>query len=137
MFMRLFVAMIAVAGFALSGSAARANHEMPRVHAARVTFVQPTRVNGSILLGSYVIVHDEDQMARGEPCTTFYRLNAGKRAEAVVKFHCVPRKAEVVARPALRTCAALGPVTATNLVELVDYQFAGDSEAHGVPGVGR
>ena len=133
MFMRLFVAMIAFAGLGFSGPAARADREMPRVQAARVTFVRPTRVNGFFLLGSYVVVHDEGKMAQGEPCTTFYRLHTRERAEVVVAFRCEPRQAEVVAQPMFRTCPSRGPVTGTTLVELVDYQFAGDTEAHGVP----
>lgn len=40
-----------------------------------------------------MIVHDEDKMRRGEPCTAFYRVGTRTRPlEDVVSFHCIPRE---------------------------------------------
>jgi hypothetical protein len=51
------------------------------------------------LIGVHLIVHDEDKMMRGEPCTALYRVGTKKRPVDVLE----------------------------------EYQFAGDSEGHGVP----
>jgi hypothetical protein len=105
----------------------------PPVQASRITFAQVTRVCGHYLSGTYVVVHDDTKMARGEPCTTFYRLNSDTDAEAVVSFHCLPRQRDVVSSTTITTTPTPGTTTATRTVDLVEYQIAGDSEAHGVP----
>ncbi|MGE5242696.1 MAG: hypothetical protein ACM3SQ_00525 [Betaproteobacteria bacterium] len=98
---------------------------------ALVNFVEPTRVGSDILSGTYLIVHDDIKMERGEPCTTIYRWDPvrGPR-EAVVSFRC---------HPALRNVAGRLTLTVRRLRDLgsgcrlIEYQFAGDAEAHGVP----
>src|SRR5579872_7134194 len=65
----------------------------PRYQSAIVSFEHPTWVTNQLLVGTYVIVHDEDKMARGEPCTTIYRVGSSRNPlEEVVSFHCIPRK---------------------------------------------
>src|ERR1041384_659226 len=55
------------------------------------TFSDPGLVTNQILMGSYLIVHDDAKMARGEPCTTFYRFDPAKGPqEEAVSFHCTP-----------------------------------------------
>lgn len=74
-----------------------------------VTFRDPVLVGDRILLGRYVIEHDNDRMARGEPCT---RLT----------------------RPAATTDLVFLRRTGTfPLQALLDFQFAGESSSHGVP----
>src|SRR6266567_2044188 len=64
---------------------------------AMVTFARPTWVTDQMVVGTYVVVHDEDKMARGEPCTTFYRVGAAQeRLQEVVSFHCIPRERAIV-----------------------------------------
>src|SRR5205807_1227224 len=64
---------------------------------AMVTFARPTWVAGQMLVGTYVIVHNPDKMARGEPCTALYRVGTRQRPlEEVVAFHCVPRERRTV-----------------------------------------
>jgi hypothetical protein len=50
-----------------------------------------------IPMGPYLIVHDGTKMARGEPCTSFYRFDPVKgRQEAVLSFHCTPARRNLV-----------------------------------------
>src|SRR5262245_1143159 len=37
-----------------------------------VLFMKPVLIGTRVLLGKYVIAHDNDRMARGEPCTYIY-----------------------------------------------------------------
>ena len=55
--------------------------------ATDVWFMQPVRVGDTILQGRYVIEHDNDRMARGEPCTHIYAFNNQKTP--IVAFHCM------------------------------------------------
>ena len=94
-----------------------------------VNFVNTVRVGRSFVFGPVLIVHDDAKMARGEPCTTFYRfdLSTGPREE-LVSFHCKPRRAAAVAATTFAT------VNDTDGVRrLTEYQIAGDTEAHGIP----
>ena len=103
------------------------------IQAARITFPEPTRACGHILLGTYIVVHDDARMARGEPCTTFYRLHPNADAEDVLSFHCIPRQRPLASELTIVTAPQRGATISTRFVELVEYQFAGDSEAHALP----
>jgi hypothetical protein len=103
------------------------------IQSSLVTFTEPTRVCGHFLWGSYIVVHDDAKMAAGGPCTTFYKTRAGQAAEPVVSFHCIPRPRELAAKTLITTVPTSGTTTATRTVDLVEYQIAGDTEAHGVP----
>jgi hypothetical protein len=97
---------------------------------AIVEFERPTCVAGEMLIGTYVIVHDRGKMVRGEPCTALYRVGGRTRPlEEVVSFHCMPHERRVAS--SFRTTLSLNP--ALGIDTLVEYQFAGDSEGHGVP----
>ena len=92
-----------------------------------VWFHRPVRVGGRILQGRYVIEHDNDRMARGEPCTHIYAYNNQKLP--VVRFHCTHlergRTGENIA-----VLASIGDGT---MQQLLEFQFAGETAAHGVP----
>ena len=131
---RLLIATsLLIAAAASTGSAVRAQSDTPHWKAARVTFLLPTRVCDQYLMGTYVVVHDEDKMMRDEPCTTFYRVGATEKAEAVVSFHCIPKPRAPVTAPTLTTIPTGGVTTTTRTVTLVEYQLPGEAEAHGVP----
>ena len=49
-----------------------------------IWFKEPTFVGKTILQGHYVIEHDNDRMARGEPCTHIYAFD--DRTAPVVTF---------------------------------------------------
>ena len=92
-------------------------------------FPEPVLVKGQFIMGPVLIVHDSAKMARGEACTTFYRFDTGVGPkEALLSFHCRPRQAEPVATTTFTTVS-----TEAGCKKLVEYQIAGDPEAHGIP----
>lgn len=113
--------LIAAAGFGLPSK--------PVVQTLAVTFQQPVRVGHFVLLGRYVIEHDDARMARGEPCTLIYA--ADDRRLPVVAFHCthLERDASDVATVVLASADANG------IKRLSEFQFGGDQAAHGVPAI--
>jgi hypothetical protein len=127
---RVVVVSVLVAGALAPGTPAITRDRTPGQQSAMVRFEHLTCVAGEMLIGSYVIVHDKDKMARGEPCTALYR--AGGRMgplDQVVSFHCIPRERKVVSSST--TTIGMNPVLGVDT--LIEYQFAGDSEGHGVP----
>jgi hypothetical protein len=103
----------------------------PARQSARVYLNEPTMIGSTIVQGPVVFTHDNTKMARGEPCTTVYLFEPGNgRAEAIASFHCIPRHRPVVHKFTITTepNAALGFGCL-----LTEFQFAGDSEGHGVP----
>ena len=120
----LLVGTLAPVTFAMNGDRA------PSQQSAIVRFERPTWVVSHMLIGTYVIVHDEDKMTRGEPCTALYLVGPRTRPlEEVVSFHCIPRERKVV--PAFSITVSSDPERGIDT--LTEYQFAGDPEGHGVP----
>jgi hypothetical protein len=94
-----------------------------------VNFPDPVLVKDQFVMGPVLIVHDNAKMARGEACTTFYRFDRTKGPQhAIVSFHCVPRQTNTVATATFMTVSS-----EPGCRRLVEYQIAGDSEAHGIP----
>lgn len=98
------------------------------VQTSRVVFRDPVKVGDIILMGRYVIEHDNNRMARGDPCTRIYE--AADRRQPVVAFHCthLDRPYTDTATVVLRNAPSSYPVKA-----LTEFQFAGEAAAHGVP----
>jgi hypothetical protein len=99
---------------------------------AIVYLTEPTLIGSTIVRGPVLFTHDNARMARGEPCTTVYLFEPMKGpVEEVASFHCIPTPRKVVHKFTISTRpnAALGFGCL-----LTEFQFAGDSEAHGVPG---
>ena len=99
---------------------------------AVVTLTEPTLIGSTIVQGPVLFTHDERKMARGEPCTTVYLFEPKKNgpAEEIASFHCIPTARQVVNTFTVRTT----PNTALGYgCILTEYQFARDSEGHGVP----
>ncbi len=91
-----------------------------------VFFQRPTLVGRTILQGRYVIQHDNDRMARGEPCT--YIFSKQDLTKPVATFHCVHIERDRAGQNVV--------VLATNSDgwnKLEEFQFAGESAAHGYP----
>lgn len=102
---------------------------IPTQHSALVVFTQPTIVAGAFVSGKVVFAHDDGKMANGGPCTTVYQYVPGGQGKKLVEFMCRPTEARRADHFTVR-CArpfATGPGV------LTEYQFAGDTEAHGVP----
>ena len=120
------VALCSISGMASSGDAAG-----PARRWAIVSFVNPVLVGDQFLMGSYLIVHDDAKMAKGEACTSIYRFDPRKGPGVeVVAFHCVPANREVCA-----TTRIVLQSRGVDMPRLLEYQFAGDTEGHGVPGL--
>jgi len=95
-----------------------------------VNFKETVRVNGRYVVGPVLIVHDMKKMANGEPCTAFYRFDPAEGPkEELVSFHCIPK----VARQRLAQTTFKTVVVEPGVKQLVEYQIAGDDEAHGIP----
>jgi len=95
-----------------------------------VTFNETIRVAGRFVYGPVLIVHDNQKMAKGEPCTTFYRFDPARGPrEELLSFHCRPVQRDVAAVHTL----VLADAPEGGCRRLIEYQIAGDSEAHGVP----
>ncbi len=119
----LVIALVAISAPASFVSAA-ATREV-----AIVNISGPLEVQRQLLSGQYVFEHDASRMARGEPCTTIYEFTPNGLGRKVLSFHCIPRQ----------TGASAGTFTMTVRrsvdapPKLVGYQFAGDTEDHGIP----
>jgi hypothetical protein len=123
----LFAGAFVPATFAMQGD--RAFHRQ----SAEVQFARPTWVAGDMLVGPYIIVHDEEKMMRGEPCTALYRLGSDMRpGEEVVSFRCIPRERRIV--PGFTITVISDPAGSIDTCDfLTEYQFGGEAEGHGVP----
>ena len=119
----LLVGALAASVSTSGGSAA------PQRQWAIAHFEHPTEVWNQTLMGAYLVVHDDAKAARGEPCTSFYTVETASGPHEVVSFHCVPRQRPVADRFGITTRWDAARAT----YYLSEYQFAGDSEAHGVP----
>ena len=130
---RITVASVLLVGALVPATFAMTGDEAPRQQSAIVRFERPTMVAGEMLIGTYVIVHDEGKMARGEPCTALYPVAAQERPfEEVVSFHCIPHERKFV--PSFTTTVSSNPAFRIDTSDtLTEFQFAGDSEGHGVP----
>lgn len=97
---------------------------------AIASLTEPTLIGSTIVEGSVLFTHDDAKMARGEPCTTVYLFEPTKGpAEEIASFHCIPKSRKIVHKFTITTrpnALGFGCV-------LTEYQFAGDSEGHGVP----
>jgi hypothetical protein len=93
---------------------------------AEVWFMRPTWIGKSIVQGRYVIEHDNDRMARGEPCTHVYAFD--DRETPVATFHCTHLERD---RASKNTVVLIS--MPDGLQKLTEFQFAGESAAHGYP----
>lgn len=101
------------------------NPQPPVRQLTEVFFQRPTFVGRNILQGRYVIEHDNDRMARGEPCTYIYAFN--DRTKPVVTFHCTHIERERAGQTVV-VLQSKGDMAAMD-----EFQFAGETAAHGVP----
>ena len=115
---------VALSGSSFTGSKAANAGKRQK---ATTRFSQPVRLQGVMLKGEYLFVHDDEAMARGEACTFVYKGNAAVKENLVLSFHCIPAQRFKVTSFTVRTQQVNG------VDELREYQFAGDTEAHTVP----
>ena len=122
----LLVGVLAAGAVATSGDGAGPTHQWAVVYVA-----EPTLIGSTIVQGPVLFTHDDTRMARGEPCTTVHLFEpTGGPTEEIASFHCIPVSRNIVHKFTLRT----RPNTEMGLgCVLTEYQFAGDTEGHGVP----
>ncbi len=91
-------------------------------------FPNPVTVQGVVLKGKYLFVHDDAAMNRGESCTFIYKGEIEVRDQLVTSFHCIH-----IERTKANNFIWRSRETAPGVMELVDFQFSGETAAHGVP----
>lgn len=113
---------------ALSSSSSVASKAAPaKKQRAVMTFTTPVKLQGVMLKGEYLFVHDDAAMARGEACTFVYKGTAETPSKLVVKFECTPIPRAKVGSFTVRTNDVDG------VSVLTEYQFEGQTESHGIP----
>ena len=129
---RIIVGSLLVLGVLSAGAIATSGDRVaPPRQWAITNFTNPVLVTDQILMGPYLVVHDDARMERGEPCTTFYRFDpATGPKEEVVSFHCTPANRKLADKTTFTQSEKLASV---GIARLTEYQFAGDCEAHGIP----
>jgi hypothetical protein len=95
-----------------------------------IRFNSPVILQGVTLQGEYLFVHDEAAMARGEACTYVYRGTEAVASKLAVSFHCDP-----ISRPKATHFTVTSRELSPGVTEVREYQFKGETEAHGVPGL--
>ena len=129
---RILVGTLFLVGMLAAGTVATSGDgTAPSRQSATVYLTEPTLIGSIIVEGPVLFTHDNAKMTRGEPCTTVYLLEPTKGpTEEVASFHCIPTARQVVHKFTITTRpnAALGFGCV-----LTEFQFAGDSEGHGVP----
>lgn len=79
--------------------------------------------------GKYVFEHDDERMARGEPCMYVYSYLDGKADKVLVSFHCQP----VERKLATSTVTSEEMTKEPGVFRLLEVQFAGTTKGHIVP----
>ena len=90
-------------------------------------FAQPTLIGRTIVQGRYVIEHDNERMARGEPCTHIYAYS--DQQNPVATFHCTHLERDRADDNVL----VLINDPASGMKRLVEFQFLGETASHGHP----
>ena len=129
---RLFLLVLMVCAVALSGNLLPSTAKATSPHEERVLveFNNQVKLLGVFLKGRYLIVHDDEMMARGEACTFVYSMKEGRQDKLVLSFHCTPVAREKAESFTIRSVSLL-PSLGIN--EVLEIQFAGSSEGHLVP----
>jgi hypothetical protein len=120
------VGVLAVGTIATSGDTFASARQWDTAYLA-----EPTMIGSTVVQGPVLFIHDEAKMARGEPCTTVQLFDPQKGpGEVIAAFHCIPTPRKIAPRFTITT----RPNTELGFgCILTEYQFAGDTEAHGVP----
>jgi hypothetical protein len=99
-------------------------------HKAVTEFYNPVIVQGVTLKGTYLFVHDDAAMSRGEACSYIYKGEAEDRDKLVVSFHCTH-----VDRTKAKRFVVRSREVSPGRAELIEFQFGGETTAHAVPPV--
>ena len=128
---RLGLLIFALFGFVMfSGSLGTASTATTPRESAVVEFSENVKLGNVLLRGQYLFVHDEERMAKGEPCTYIYRGKDLDEAKLVASFHCIHTDREMVSE---FTATIIKRATPYDIPELREIQFAGSKDGHRVP----
>jgi hypothetical protein len=83
---------------------------------------------GVRLKGTYLFVHDDLAMMRGDACTHVYQGDAEVSDKLVASFHCKPKDRRLATHFTVRSVQ-----NSPGRIELTEFQFAGSTEGHLVP----
>lgn len=123
----LFLTLFAVAVL-ISTPAAGSKTLVSKKQKGTIQFNNPVILQGVTLKGEYLFLHDDSAMTRGEACTRVYKGTAENPSKLIVAFHCVPVERMKSDHFIVRTNQV-----APGVEEVSEYQFKGETEAHGVP----
>ena len=124
-----FFIFVALGALLLASFAFETNASNARKQRATMRFDKTIMVHGVVLTpGPYLFVHDDAAMARGDACTLIYKGDVVDADKLVVSFHCIPKERTKATHFITRSSEKPGEV-----VQLLEYQFEGDTEAHVVP----
>jgi hypothetical protein len=123
----LIGASLVVAGVLAPGSVANGSSTVQRAFVVHLQ--EPIKIDGTIVMGPVLVVHDPAKDERGQPCTSVYRYETNKGAtEELVTFHCIPAR-----RAATDTCIFTTRHDQFAGYVLTEFQFPGETEGHQVP----
>jgi hypothetical protein len=126
LFLPLLFVMVVFASPAANGMT-----EQPRMEQAVVEFTETVKLQGVLLRGQYLVYHDDNKTAEGEPYLYLYPMKNGMQDKLVVALHCEPVKRD----RAVAFTVKLSPRRHVNGVrEVVEIQFAGMAKGHKIPG---
>jgi len=100
--------------------------DAPSRERLRARFLKPTFFHGALLQGDYLITHDHDKMAKGEPCLFVHRERTGTSGEPVVSVHCKTIERREAGQARIATLRVIDGV----VWSLHEIQFAGSASAH-------
>ena len=101
-----------------------------RRESAVVEFAETVKLGGVLLRGEYLIVHDEERMARGEACTYIYRGKEIDESKLVTSFHCIHVERD---KATAFKASFTRRTTPYETLEITEFQFAGSKDGHKVP----
>ena len=126
---KLFFIFVTLGALVLASFALEANASSVKKQRATMRFDKATTVHGVVLTpGQYLFVHDDAAMARGDACTLIYKGDTATANKLVVSFHCTPTERTKATHFVTRSTEKPGGV-----VELLEFQFKGDTESHLIP----
>lgn len=129
---RLVIALLAAGLAAAIAVAVSASVDKgPGRESAVVEFSNTVKLVGVLLRGQYLIVHDEERMAKGEACTYVYRGTAEKADKLVTSFHCIHMDRAKTDKLKITFANYGGKPYETP--EVLEIQFAGSADGHRVP----
>lgn len=91
-------------------------------------FDNAVTLQGAILKGTYLFVHDDAAMNRGDACSRIYKGEAEVPENLVASFHCIHVERTKARKFTVRTAE-----TSPGIIELREFQFADDTAGHAVP----